>query len=350
MGLFKKALRTGKKLARDPISLVSLAAGPIGLSTLAARQLQLAGTGGNPKPLYRSGRAATPGRYIIDEKYLARLPQFRPETREAWSKANPYPRVELTQGERDTISTAEGLISGNVGNFRSLLTGDNRTGLLARGVIDPARQEFEDKTLPMIDESYSAGAYGAGFYSGARGKARSDASGNLERTLAEARYKDYQTNNQLQLQAASQLSPLMGIISQDRMNEIENINRVSQEYYAQMGLDQNVWKADMERIKAATHFKPGTSGRGGGWVQPQTKQKSGGLLGAIMGGLSGAATGASMGGGWGAAIGGALGAGAGYLGYGQDVAAVGSMGQTIQGGLASYKLNHPKATSNPSEV
>jgi len=196
------------------------------------------------------------------------LPQFTPISvaRPSWSEimaqapqitTQPYrgeTSVNLTPGQQDTINLVNQLISGQTGQFRGMLEGQQNRGLLEAGVIEPAYQELTQRVLPGLATQFSGGPYGAGYNTGARVAAQREAVSTFSNQAMALRYQE--ANNALQraLQAGAQLPAYFGIQDTERINALQNLEREITTHFQNQNLSVATAQANLGFVNSLLQY------------------------------------------------------------------------------------------------
>jgi len=130
--------------------------------------------------------------------------------------------------------------------YEALLSTEPNLELLETQVLTPARRELTEQVLPQIADSYSAGPYGSGYHTGAKDAAVGEAVNQFSEASLQARAAE---SARAQEQALPNLAASMSIADIERQNEIANLNRQIEVHYANQGLTQMEYQADLAAIE-----------------------------------------------------------------------------------------------------
>lgn len=158
--------------------------------------------------------------------------------------------VEITPEMRNTIGLTDDLVTGQYGNYRSLLSGQADYGAMQR-LNNVANEQFRTQTMPGLAQIYSGGAYGDNYWSGARQGAQAQALQSLANNQAGLRYQEQQQAKTNMFQALSALPGMMDVQNTEYKAAVENKNREISVFYQNQGLTQQEWAADMNVLQQA---------------------------------------------------------------------------------------------------
>jgi len=159
--------------------------------------------------------------------------------------------VPLTGTQHDIIGLTGQMVHGDYGNYRSLLSGRPDYGLLQEGVIEPARQNLREYELPMLENTFSGGAYGDAYWGGMRQQAQAGALRRQANQEATLRYQAQQDATKNMLSAVQLLPGFMEISNTELKNNVDNLMRSIEVHYKNQGLTQQEWVADMQKVAQA---------------------------------------------------------------------------------------------------
>ncbi len=231
--------------------------------------------------------------------------------------------VDLPSGYLDIESLVNQLVTGQVGDWRTIALGDRDMELFNRAVVIPNQQNLTSRTLPQIASVYSGGAYGSGgnYNSGARRQAQANAITDNANELAGKRleYDQLRTNNMLS--ALGLLPSFTNITDIRRQNDVQNLDRKINVHFKNQGLVQQGFsnavtganyaleiagiKAGIDNYNKQLEYQQ--------QLQEEAEQASlysllgtglGAGLGALTGGIPGAFIGSTAGGSLGSILGG----------------------------------------------
>lgn len=154
--------------------------------------------------------------------------------------------VQLTPYERNILDLVNQLVTGEYGNYKQMLSGTPDWGQLEQGVINPARQQLMNQTLPQIKDIASQSPYGAGYNTGATKAAQAGALSDFSNMYGQVRYQASEQAKAQSLQAMGLLPTFENIQAVERLNEIANVERAIGVHYRNQGLSVEEFNADMQ--------------------------------------------------------------------------------------------------------
>ena len=134
--------------------------------------------------------------------------------------------------------------------FQQMLSGKTDQGLFQSGVVNPMQREFRNTTLPGIQDAFSGGAYGGGYWSGARQKASMEGQNKLNEQISGLRYQDYNNAQQRAIQAAGLLPQFSQALSLKEQLAGQNLDRGIDVHYKNQGLKDTQYKEDMDFVNS----------------------------------------------------------------------------------------------------
>lgn len=143
------------------------------------------------------------------------------------------------------------------GTLAQMLSGKTDQGLFQAGVVNPMQREFKNTTLPEIQDAYSGGAYGSGYWGGARQKATGEAQNKLNEQISGLRYQDYKAAQDRAVQTTALLPELAKTLNMREQQNAQNLERAMSVHYKNQGLKVDQFNQDMDYVKTLLNYNLG---------------------------------------------------------------------------------------------
>ena len=180
------------------------------------------------------------------EAYIPKMPKLEPYSGEI----DESTQVPLTPSLRKLMGFTENLLFDPESSYRKLLSGEPDQGDV-QTLINQARRDFEQQTLPAIQESFAGGPLGSAGTSGAASLAEAQARAGLGEAEQRLRIAERQRADQNAL-AALQLTPQIAApLTLELQNDIANLNRNIAIHFENEGLKVSQYASDLARVDAA---------------------------------------------------------------------------------------------------